>query len=128
MEKQVINKDTVKIFEFVFNDGEKISIDGSAIKSFGLLGISWNTQRKADEDEISIYATVDKFYFVIDNAVTTNEETIRRLTNCNVYAINMVYTSGKVDEYYIRWDNDDTAFDKWQICEAFEDSFVFRRR
>lgn len=126
MEK--LAKDIVKTFDFLPSDGDKITIEANHIKSFGLLGISWNTQRKADEDEISIYATVDKFYFVIDNAVATNEETIRQLTNCNVYAINMVYTSGKVDEYYIRWDNDDTAFDKWQICEAFEDSFVFRRR
>lgn len=121
-------KDIVKTFDFLPSDGDKITIEANHIKSFGLLGISWNTQRKADEDEISIYATVDKFYFVIDNEVATNEETIRQLTNCNVYAINIVYTSGKVDEYYIRWDNDDTAFDKWQICEAFEDSFVFRRR
>jgi len=126
MEK--LAKDIVKTFDFLPSDGDKITIEANHIKSFGLFGISWNTQRKADEDEISIYATVDKFYFVIDNAVATNDETIRRLTNCNVYAINMVYTSGKVDEYYIRWDNDDTAFDKWQICEAFEDSFVFRRR
>jgi len=127
MENQV-NKDTVKIFEFVFNDGEKISIDGAAIKSFGLFGILWNAQKKMSDEEIFVYATVNKYYFMIDNAADVDKSISQKASNCNVYAINMIYASGKVDEYYIRWDDDDTYFDKWQICETLDDSFVLRRR
>ena len=126
--EQRVNKDIIKTFDFILDDGDQISIDGNFIKSFGLFGITWNAQRKAPDQDIAVYATVSKYDFRIDNAADPDKTIIQKLSFGNIAAIILTYTSEKIDKYYIRWDSDDTVFDKWQICEATDDLFILRRR
>ena len=126
--EQRVNKDIIKTFDFILDDGDQISIDGNFIKSFGLFGITWNAQREAPDQDIAVYATVSKYNFRIDNAADPDKTIIQKLSFGNIAAIILTYTSEKIDKYYIRWDSDDTVFDKWQICEATDDLFILRRR
>ena len=126
--------DKVNSFEFVFENGEKLSISADYVESFGLFGVTWNVTQKYGEEKPDIYLTVNEYYIMISNEadesyVDGSESTVsERLEVGDITEIRLYYyPTGRYDTYYVRWDEDDEEFDKWQSLERFDDIFVLRR-
>jgi hypothetical protein len=126
--------DKVSSFEFVFENGEKLSIPANLVESFGLFGVTWNVTQKYGEEKPDIYLTVNEYYIMISNEadepyVDGSEPTAsERLEVGDITEIRLYYSpTERYDTYYVQWDEDDEEFDKWQSLERFDDIFVLRR-
>ncbi len=126
--------DKVSSFEFVFENGEKLSIPANLVESFGLFGVTWNVTQKYGEEKPDIYLTVNEYYIMISNEadepyVDGSEPTVsERLEVGDITEIRLYYSpTERYDTYYVQWDEDDEEFDKWQSLERFDDIFVLRR-
>ena len=123
----------VKSFEFEFENEESLIIDSEHVESFALIDISWNAEKKYGKQAVEMYPTISRFHFMIDKDadLPLNDGTTRtvaqRMSCEDVTRISITYKNGRVEDFYIPWDDDDEDFDKWQIFEEFDDMFVIRR-
>ena len=127
------NYANVKSFKFEFENEESLKIDSEQVESFALIDISWNAEKKYGKQGIEMYPTISRFHFMIDKDadLPLNDGTTRtvaqRMSCEDVSRISIMYKDGRVEDFYVPWDDDDEDFDKWQMFEEFDDMFVIRR-
>lgn len=125
-------QERVNRYGFVFEDGEEIFIDGQYVKTFGIFGVTWNVIQELEAPAQEVYLAANEFYFLVtydaDAPIDGTETTvIQRLAVGDIAQIVLEYESGKRDDYYVNWDEDDTEYDKWQTLIKHEDFFAIRR-